>query len=594
MTEQLAPEKGPNMSSVLSPPRHLEISEQRQLFEQLVPPDLGYYDPVGAMRRTRAGTREPEAEPDPPPFAIRILSKAAYGPTAQDLADFQALGSTNSQRLANWVTQQLNPNSIPDPVVSSKLATGGFTTLNKSLTQLFADHHVADPPWEVRIRPVYETSLATWIRAVHSRRQLFEVMVEFWHNHFNVYGWEFITGPVWVHYDRDVIRAHALGNFRELLEAVVRSPAMLIYLNQYESFASNGAGYGNENFARELLELHTLGAEVSYGAIPRNQVPGWPNPQGYCEADVKDAARALTGWTFDISWVSWRWGGGNTGQFLTVDWNRWGQRIHSIESKMVLGVSMPPNRTALQDGQHLLDILAQHPATGRFIAKKLCRRLIGDFPPQSLVDSAAQLFTSLWQAPNQIAQVVQHILLSNDFSSTWGQKVKRPFEIAVSALRAGNGNFPFTMLPADESTVNAFHWYYEASGHPLFAWAPPNGFPDMRGAWISSNPRVALWRTLHWLVDANSNGQDRFFDIVQATLASPARSANEIVDFWIDRIFHRPLPTEDRHELVLFMAQGVNPDLDLPIHTNTSPSYFQSRLRTLVGLLFSIPEFYWR
>lgn len=582
------------MNSLKPETRQLEDPSRRELFEQLVPPDLGFYEPVRALRRPGTGSHQPEADPDPPPFAIRVFSKAAYGPTAQDLADFAALGSTDSERLVNWVVQQLHPSSIPDPVVALKLSSGGFTTLNKSLTQLFADHHVADPPWQERIRPAYETSLATWIRAVHSRRQLFEVMVEFWHNHFNVYAWEFITGPVWVHYDRDVIRAHALGNFRQLLEAVVRAPAMLIYLNQYESFAQNGAGYGNENFARELLELYTLGAEVSYGSIPREQVPGWPNPQGYCEADVQDAARALTGWTFDIDWVSWRWGGGNTGQFLTVDWSQWNERIHSVEPKMVLGVSMPPNRTALQDGQHLLDILAQHPATGRFIAKKLCRRLIGDVPPQSLVDSAAALFTSLWQAPDQIAQVVQHILLSDAFQSTWGQKVKRPFEIVVSALRAGNGNFPFTMLPADEPHVNAFHWFYEAGGQPMFGWAPPNGFPDVRGAWMSSNPRVALWRTLHWFVEADGNNQDRFFNIVQKTLASPARSANEIVDFWIDQIYRRPLPLEDREFLVAFMAQGVNPDLDLPIHTNVWPSYLQDRLRTLVGLLFSAPEFYWR
>lgn len=573
----------------------VENPGRREFLEQATPPpDLGFYEPVPAMRRPGTGTRSPESDPEPPPLAIRLLTKAAYGPTAAELASFQALGSTDAQRLANWVTQQLDPGAIPDPTAQAKLASAGFTTLAKSLTQLFADHHVADPPWEVRMRPVWEASLATWIRAVHSKRQLFEVMVEFWHNHFNVYGWEFITGPVWVHYDRDVIRAHALGNFRQLLEAVVRSPAMLVYLNQYESFAEQGAGYGNENFARELLELHTLGAEVSYGNVPREQVPGWPNPQGYCEADVKDAARALTGWTFDIDWVSWLWGGGNTGQFLTVDWSQWNERVHSIEPKMVLGISMPANRTALQDGQQLLDILAQHPATGRHIAKKLCRRLVGDFPPPSLIESAATLFTAQWQAPNQIAQVVQHILLSPEFSSTWGQKVKRPFEIVCSALRAGEGNFPFTMHAADEAAVNAFHWLYEAGGHPMFAWAPPNGFPDLRAAWASSNPRVAVWRTVHWLVEADSNNQDRFFDIVQTTLASPARSANAIVDFWIERIFRRPLPPEDREELVLFMAQGSNPNFDLPIQTNSWPTYLQDRLRTLVGLMFSAPEFYWR
>ncbi len=429
-------------------------------------------------------------------MAILALTRLGFGPTASDIAAFEALPGPDLARLTAWVDQQLDPTAIPDAACDARLAASGFSTLNKTLTQLFLDHHVADPDWYERIRPATETELSTWTRAVYSKRQLFEVLVDFWHNHFNVYAWEFIEAPLWVHHDRDVIRAHALGNFRQMLEAVVKSPSMLVYLDNYINFAADLDGNpvgSNENFAREMIELHCLGAENSYGNLPREQVPGYPNSNGYCQQDVVDVARALTGWTFAIDWVQWDCpeGGDNDGHFFYCD------EAHDTLPKQVLGTVIPGGGTAASDGHAVLDRLAAHPACGRFIARKLCRRLVGDFPPQSLVDSAAALFTAQWQAPDQIRQVVRHIVLSNEFRTTWGEKVKRPFEIAASALRAGGADFPFTVFLADEDAVNSFHWYFEAGGQALFSWHPPNGYPDVRGAWQSANPRVALWRLVN-------------------------------------------------------------------------------------------------
>ncbi|MGE0641270.1 MAG: DUF1800 domain-containing protein [Thermoanaerobaculia bacterium] len=553
------------------------------------------YTPGGAMRRPGGPVVPPGDSPQvAPAAAIVALGRLAFGPRPGDIAAFDALGGNDTARLTAWVDQQLAPGSIPDTACSARIAAAGFTTLNKSLTQLFIDHHVADPEWYERIRPAVETELATWTRAVYSERQLFEVLVDFWHNHFNVYGWEFIEAPVWVHYDRDVIRANALGNFRQMLEAVAKAPAMLAYLDNFINFATelgDGSPVGsNENFARECIELHCLGAENSYGATPRNLVPGYPNPTGYCQEDVVDMARALTGWTFAIDWIQWPCseGGDNDGHFFYCD------SEHDTLPKEVLGQVINGGGTAASDGAAALDRLASHAATGRFVAKKLCRRLIGDFPPQSLVDSAGALFTSLWQAPDQIRQVVRHIVLAPEFLATWGEKVKRPFEIVASALRAGNADFPFTMHPADEDSVNTLHWIYEAGGQPLFGWHPPNGYPDVRGAWQSANPRVALWRVVNWLIDSDDDGNDRYFDIVGTTLASPARSATEIVDFWVPRIFGRTLPEADRLELIDFMAAGHNPGFALPIEQNEWPEYTQDRLRSLVGLLFMSPEFLWR
>ena len=570
---------------------------RRALFSSLAPPpDFAVYDGAGAMRRPGAGTRAPETPPIPPPLAVRVHTKAGFGPGPGDVEAFAALGADDDARLIAWVDQQLAPGSIADAACDAKLAVAGFTTLAKSLAQLFHDHHAIDPPdWYERIRPAIETDLATWIRAVHSKRQLFELLADFWHNHFNVYAWEFIEAPVWVHYDRDVIRAHALGNFRQLVQAVAQAPAMLVYLDNFTNFADGGTGYGNENFPRELIELHGMGAEASYGAIPREQVPGWPNPVGYCQEDVEDMARALSGWSFDIDWISWLWDdGGNSGLFVYADQHPGGGGLHSTEAKILFGTSMPAGRSSSVDGAQALDLLAQHPATGRNVAKKLCRRLIGDFPPAAIVDSAAALFTAQWQAPDQIAQVVRHILLSNEFRSTWGEKIKRPFEIAASALRAAGSAFPFSMSAAYEDDNNTFHWLYEAGGQALFGWHPPNGHPDIRGAWQSANPRVALWRLVDWLIESDGAGADRYLDLVASTLATPARSAAEIVDLWIDRVFHRALPAADRQELVDFMAQGHNPAFALPLETNEWPDYTQDRLRALVGVMFMSPEFLWR
>jgi len=545
------------------------------------------------MRRHEAAAPGSEAPLTPPAMAVLALSRLAFGPTSADIAAFNALGGTDLQRLTAWVDLQLNPAALPDAACNARLAASGFSTLGKSLTQLFVDHHVADPEWYERIRPAIETELATWTRAVYSQRQLFEVLVDFWHNHFNVYAWEFIEAPVWVHYDRDVIRANALGNFRQMLEAVAKAPAMQVYLDNFINFAAEAGGNpvgSNENFAREMIELHCLGAENSYGNLPREQVPGYPNPTGYCQQDVVDVARALTGWTFAIDWVQWDCPEGldNDGHFFYCE------EAHDTLPKQVLGTPIPGGGTAASDGHAVLDRLCSHPAAGRFIARKLCRRLVGDFPPQALVDSAGALFTAQWQAPDQIRQVVRHIVLSNEFQATWGEKIKRPFEIAASALRAGGADFPFTTFLADEDAVNSFHWYFEAGGQALFSWHPPNGYPDMRAAWQSANPRVALWRLVNWLVEEDGAGNDRFLDIVNATLASPARSANEIVDFWMPRIFGRVLAAADRDELVDFMAAGHNPTFALPIATNEWPDYTQDRLRTLVGLMFMSPEFLWR
>ncbi len=515
--------------------------------------------------------------PTPAPVGVIALNRIAFGPAPGDLAAFDALGANDDARLQAFVDQQLDPAAINDSAAESRISGAGFSTLDKTLQQLWVDHAVSEPPWETRIRPIVETQLATFIRAVYSRRQLYEVLVEFWHNHFSVFGWEFYEAPVWVHYDRDVIRPNAMGNFRQLLETNAKSTDMLIYLDNW----LNSQDGPNENYARELMELHTLGAAAYFGTISRTSVPDGPGnvKVGFVEDDVFSVARCFTGWSLDAD-PYWDLYSGNGGYYYRPNW-------HDNSTKNVLGVQLPANQPAEKDGQDVLDILANHPATARHICYKLCRRLVGDFPPDSVVDSAAAVFLAQSSAPDQISQVVRTILLSDEFRNSWGMKLKRPFEIVVSAMRSGGINFPFAEYDGDTDT---FEWLYYNTGQRLFGWHPPNGYPDVGEAWVSSGPKVMTWRLVNWLVDVRDDFDTYRLDAYAQTPAG-VRSANDLADYWINRVFGRPISTFDRQEIVDFMAQGFNPSFDLPLDSEPD---LRERLQSMVGLIFMSPEFSWR
>ncbi len=322
-----------------------------------------------------------------PPLAVIALNRTAFGPRpgSLDVNTFNAMpGATSADKLVNFVEWQLNPLAIADDDCNARLAAADLPTLNKSLTQLWADHRLAQNA--DRTQPARDVAAATFIRAAYSQRQLLEVLVDFWHNHFNVYAWDYAyASATWAHYDRAVIRANALGNFRQMLEAVATSPAMLFYLDNY----INTSGGPNENWARELFELHGLGAENYLGVAEQNTVPGYPDaPAGFVDADVYEATRCFTGWRVnDGQWPLTT----NTGEFLYSD--TWHDRFQ----KTVLGRFMAANRGPMADGREVLDLLATHPGTARFICRKLCRRLISDNPPQSIVDAAASQFSANYQ-----------------------------------------------------------------------------------------------------------------------------------------------------------------------------------------------------
>lgn len=535
-----------------------------------------------------------------PPAAVRWLTKATYGHTAADLMAFNALGANDNARWAAWLDQQLNPAGINDSACQTRINTANYVSLNKTVPQLWADHHES-PDWSTRMLPQEEVECATVIRAIYSQRQLFERMVGFWHDHFNVYSADGDTGPMYVHYDRDVIRTHALGNFRTMLGAVARSPSMLFYLDNYDS---RGANF-NENYARELIELHTLGVENYYGAnmspwhvpcIASEEVHCDPGmPAGFVDNDVYEAAAALTGWSLKNGY--WEYPNDNDGTFVyRPEW-------HQHNNKLFLGLWMPANQPAMEDGEQVFDRLCQHPGTARHIAGKLCRRFVGDNPSQGLIDSVAADFANHRNDGNQIALMLRTILESTEFKATWGEGMRRPFESTMSALRALGAEF--TPKPDDSDTWTVSEEFFgrlQQTGHRPFRWVPPNGYPDNIEAWSSSGSlgmTLRLLRHLPRLPQDRSSNPPPLADIVGQTQAAlPAiadRTASNIIAFWCQQILGwqpQPLTTT----LTAFLQQDAlaSEPLDLSIDdwdSSLKDHYVPSRLRTAVGMLLMNPHF---
>ena len=319
----------------------------------------------------------PELTQSVPPVSLGIiaLNRMAFGPRPGDLEAFNTLGSTDEERLRAYVAQQLIPESVDDGEFEERYTAAGFETLHKTQDELYFDHIANnqydsndDAYWQWYSKPAYELVDATFLRAVYSRKQLVEVLADFWHNHFNVYFWQDDGVPLLVSYNRDVLRAHMLGNFRQMLEAVATHPSMLYYLNQNNS---SDAG-PNENFARELFELHTLGAENYLGVRDPNTVEKDANgiAIGYVDNDVYESARALTGWRIDDDIYEYEDGIEKTGRFIY--YKPWHDRFN----KLILGKYIPADQPDMQDGRDVLDLLAYHPGTARYISRKLARRFI--------------------------------------------------------------------------------------------------------------------------------------------------------------------------------------------------------------------------
>jgi uncharacterized protein (DUF1800 family) len=516
-----------------------------------------------SLQQAQVAALAPDAgAPALPSLAVLAFSRMGFGPTPGDWEMFRLLGSDDTARLTAYVDQQLNPSTIDDSRCDEILAGYGYKTLEKRLEKLWADHIRGD---QENWLPAAEVERSTFLRAIYSKRQLFELMTDHWLNHFNVYAWDYPIAAVFVHFYRDVIRKHQFGNFRAMLEAVAQSPAMLYYLDNQ----SNSGGKPNENYSRELFELHALGAE-NYLGVRRVDDPAIVdengNRLGYVDEDVYGATTCFTGWRVDQ----------DTGLFY------FSEKDHFPYAKEVLGARIPASQ-GIKDGKDVLDLLAFHPGTAHYISRRLCIRLISDNPPESVVQAAADVFIAHKNAPDQLKKVMRTILLSPEFRNSWGEKIKRPFEYSVSVLRALNADF----VPED-----SFFWSYDNIGQPLFSWRPPDGYPDDREAWSGTMPMLQRWRHANWLfgwrVGGDGDNKDKLRVRPEYQTPESRRTPSALVDFWSVRMLGRPLPSNEREAVVEFMAAGRNPDFDLPA------DQIAERLRQMVVLICMSPSFQWR
>jgi uncharacterized protein (DUF1800 family) len=467
---------------------------------------------------------------------LQVLNRITFGPRPGDIQTVKQMG------IDAYINQQLHPEAIDDSDLVRRLdvlPTTHFTSAE--LYQYYPEANAAmkragdknAPPVYGRPRQVLmELMQERLVRAAESKRQLQEVMTDFWFNHFNVFS-DKLPGPYFLAtYDRDVIRPNSVGKFRDLLLAVAQSPAMLFYLDNWlsqtvdarrpnqpsaqpsgppkpkaaqpaatpkpaantaaasdnASKAEPGRSDGqksadaknvqgdqkaapakaaapkpgiNENYARELMELHTLGVDG-----------------GYTQKDVQEVARCFTGWTLDHGYQG-------DATFVFRPW------MHDPGSKTVLGTVIPAGG-GYQDGLRVIDILSHHPSTARFISKELCERFVADNPPQQLVDRVAQVFL---RTDGDIREVLKAILTSPEFNSpaSFRSKIKSPLELAASALRA---------LDGDTDGGPPIEGWVSRSGEPLYRYQFPTGYGEDSSRWVNSG--VFLTR-INFMVDLANN-----------------------------------------------------------------------------------------
>ncbi len=388
------------------------------------------------------------AEIDP---VAHVLNRAAFGPRPGDYIRISKLGATPDAAAAAFLEQQLNPASITD--AAGERAVRRFETLREPLGELFEyqDSLLHD-----------ELMRATLARAVYSERQLYEVMVQFWSDHFNIDPSKGDCKWLKVADDREVIRPHALGRFPDMLRASALSPAMLWYLDGRVNRRENASQQPNENYARELLELHTLGVHG-----------------GYTQQDVMEVARCLTGWTVRSK---------NQKPYFEIGKVEFKLSLHDCGEKVVLGQKIPAIPEGLTKEQRswqgemeldrVLQIVIAHPATARHLSTKLCQRFISDEPPAGAIESVAGAFR---KTGGEIRDTLRALFATEAFRSQRGNKFKRPFNFIASALRATGARTDAGLGIID---------YLRRMGHAPFNYPTPDGYPEPAAPWLGT----LLWR----------------------------------------------------------------------------------------------------
>ena len=570
---------------------------------------------LGALMPAAADTKSKTSSLSENQKIIHLLNRIGYAPRPGDVERVKRMG------IDKYIDLQLHPERIEDSAIEARLAN--FPSLRMTLAEIQAKYPPPNllarelglkqgknaqlqlPPGEGAddntkreyrqqvmsyyqehgLRPpqflLQELQAQKIIRAAYSERQLQEVMTDFWFNHFNIFWAKNADRDLTTRYELDVIRPNTMGKFKDLLMATAKSPAMLVYLDNFQSMSPNaqlpqrrgqfqrrpGAFGGgirnprpgqrpndpiyrdrqmdpqmdrqdqreqmngqqrpaqpnalrnrkpgiNENYAREIMELHTLGVEG-----------------GYTQKDVQEVARCLTGWTLDRP----RQGT----QFMFREF------MHDNGEKTVLGHKIPAGG-GIKDGEMVIDILAHHPNTAKFISTKLVRRFVSDTPPQSLVDRVSAVYT---KTDGDIREMMRTILTSPEFNSkeAYRAKIKSPFELAVSAIR---------VLGAEIKTPLQAAQFISKMGQPLYLYQAPTGYPDRADQWVNTG---ALLERLNFGLALTTNKlRGTTFDIKRAAGSADMSDRERLLDQAIASLLNGDVSKETRAVLDKQLKEGVS------------------------------------
>ncbi len=498
---------------------------------------------------------------------LHVLSRLTYGPRPGDLERVRARG------LDAWIEGQLNSETIDDSATEHALAE--LATLRMPIPELLREYPRPDRtllekvqsgemsrqelmaryPVEKRpFRIAAEAQAARMVRAISSERQLHEVMVDFWFNHFNVFAQK--GGVRWYvgAYEREAIRPHALGKFPDLVRATARHPAMLFYLDNWLSARPDftvpvGPNRGrkaglNENYARELMELHTLGVDG-----------------GYTQRDIIEVARAFTGWSIDRPQVE--------GRFV------FRRLMHDTGAKTVLGHTIPPGGGE-GDGERVIEILTRHPSTARFIATKLVRRFVADAPPEPLVERVAATYR---ETGGDIRAMLRVVVGSPEFAGEAAHraKIKKPFEFVASAVRA---------LGASTDAQGAFALARASAeiGEPLYGAQAPTGHPDRAEAWVNAG---ALLARMNFALALASGRYPRVtVDLGALVAGADPRSPETVLDRLLAALVAGGASPETR---AVLGAQLTSPQITRLTPDDRGPA--NTDVARLAALVIGSPEF---
>jgi uncharacterized protein (DUF1800 family) len=506
------------------------------------------------------------ATPAPPSddaAIVHAVSRLGFGPRPGDVERVRAMG------LAAWIERQLDPGRIDDRTAREALAA--LPTLTMSLADLRREYPRPSPKQKVNdaqmvpramlerpgpekrpFRIVAEMQAARLVRAIESDRQLEEVMVDFWFNHFNVFAAKGEVKWYLPSYERDVIRPHALGRFGDLLRGTATHPAMLFYLDNWLStrpdftipFGPNrGKKAGlNENYARELMELHTLGVDG-----------------GYTQKDVTEVARAFTGWTIDRP--------REEGRFV------FRPRVHDNGEKTILGTRLPAGG-GREDGERVLALLLKHPSTARFIATKLVRRFVADEPPPALVERVAATFRA---TDGDIKAMLRTLVAAPEFWAPDARraKIKKPFEFVASAVRAVDGH-------VDARAGFRLARAAAEMGEGLYTAQPPTGHPDRAEAWVNAGTLLARMNFALALTQRRVPGVRLDWAPLAADDATPEATLERL----LEALLHGHASPQTRAVLV---AQLGNPEIRRQTPDDRGPA--NTDVEKLAALVIGSPEF---